>query len=241
MCRIFLFCLMSFANRFITISSCHFVFLAWEIGCFLLISFLFSFVLTKWRAKRRTCQKGNQWHFEAAAVVSLSQSPSALLLPVAIACCLRAARKLPSQQQAQGEGTGWLWLFGSPQGKTLAVGGSAWPQGAELGQWDEQGAALLFVIHLGCRGGIASEQRCLLQKPELGFWLTVTEMQRYDKPLKIIIIGCFYWVITRPRPKKKPPALIYFLKCCICKGEHDRLLFHFTTLSYHQENHFSWT
>lgn len=41
----------------------------------------------------------------------------------------------------------------------MAVDGSAWPQGAELGQWDEQGAALLLMIYLGCKGGIASEQR----------------------------------------------------------------------------------
>lgn len=66
--------------------------------------------------------------------------------------------------------------------------GSAWPPGAELGQWDEQGAVLLLVIHLGCRGAIASGQRCLLQMAESGFLLTVTKMQRPDKPLKIIII-----------------------------------------------------
>lgn len=98
-----------------------------------------------------------------------SQSPLALFLPVAITCCLRTARKPPSQQQAQGEGTCWLWLLGSLQGKTLAVGGSAWPRDAELGQQGEQGAALFLKIHIGCRGGTASEQRCLLQMPESGF------------------------------------------------------------------------
>lgn len=129
--RFFLFCLIGFANRFITHSSCHSVFLAWQFGYFLLISVLCSFVLNKWRPKRRTCLKGNQWHFETTTPpLLLLQSPSALLLPVAIPCCLHAARKPPSQQQAWGEGICWLWLFGSPQRKILAVGGSAWPQGA---------------------------------------------------------------------------------------------------------------
>lgn len=171
----------------------------------------------------------------AAASKSLSSTLvcSNYVLP---ACCQKAIITTASPRG----GMCWLWLFGSPQGKTLAVGGSAWPQGADLGQWDEQGAALLFMIHLGCRGGIASEQRCPLQMHESGFLLTVTKMQRHDKPLKIIIIRCFYWAVIRPWPKKKPPTLIYFLKCCICRGEPDCLLFHFTTLSYRQENHFSW-
>lgn len=50
--------------------------------------------LTKWRAKRRTYWKGKQWHFEAAGAVPMSsQSPSTLLLPVAIACCLHVGQK----------------------------------------------------------------------------------------------------------------------------------------------------
>lgn len=73
--------------------------------------------------------------------------------------------------------------------------GSGWlnlAQGAELGQRDEQGAEMSLMIHLGCRGGMTSKQRCLLQMTESRFLFTVTVMQRHDKPLKIIIIGCFY-------------------------------------------------
>lgn len=122
--RFFLFCLISFANRFITHSSCHSVFLPWEFGYFLLISFLFSLVLNKWRAKRRTCQKGNQWHFETTKTpLLLLQNPSALLLPVAICiACHKAAVTTARPRggdvlavtfwQSPGEdpGSGWLSL-----------------------------------------------------------------------------------------------------------------------------------
>lgn len=60
-----------------------------------------------------------------------------------------------------------------------------------------------------------------------GFWLTITEQ-----------LGCCYWAISWSQ--RKPPSLIQIFKCCICRVEPGLLLFHFTTLSYHQESHISW-
>lgn len=141
-------------------------------------SFFFFFsILTEWKVKRRTCRKGNRWHFEAAAVLMSSQSPSALLLPVAISCCLHVGQKAalitPNRRggdmtvvpfwQSPGEDPCGGWLSDSASGRWAGAVGWA---GCSTIAYKSAGLRQVLTTWAGCNGGIPSEQRCILQMPE---------------------------------------------------------------------------
>jgi len=111
---------------------------------------LLCFVLPNRRAKRRIYWKGNQQHFEAAAVPVWSQSPLTLLLPVAIACCLRVCQKAALITASRRGGDVPVVPFWQSPGKRHTVGGvGPQPRGSGPGQWGEQGAELSLATQLG--------------------------------------------------------------------------------------------